>query len=315
MKLKSILYEEGNPLTMVSKGPAQQPGSSSVISYTAPNFALFVNEDGNTPDLTLVNVPALLRYLTLGNAHDPVPLYDIIAGFISLRDSGDECLTAMQVELVAGSPKYPGAGMTMYALASNHFSTPITSDRQMSTSKQGKQTWAKIESDTANWQRGGVQLDNYGQIIDDGADDWSDVNPSGDDSDQATGSAAPSAKKASSAPDRHYMDIVGTYPHRSIGLRQGPRTPSTVDDCPVPNKYGNVKDVSVMADNLGTAEVWTYKGPIKAAPLIQAANKLTTIIANKRGTGLFDHAAKNTTQFFANAGIEMFRRRYASRQM
>lgn len=36
MKLKSILYEEDNPLTMVSKGPAQQPGSSSVISDEAP---------------------------------------------------------------------------------------------------------------------------------------------------------------------------------------------------------------------------------------------------------------------------------------
>lgn len=313
MKLKSILYEEGNPLTMVSKGPAQQPGSSSVISYTAPNFALFVNEDGNTPDLTLVNVPALLRYLTLGNAHDPLPLYDIIAGYISLRDSGNECLTAMQVELVASSPKYPGAGMTMYALASDHFSTPITSDRHMSTSKQGKQTWAKIESDTANWQRGGAPLDNYGQIIDDGADDWSDVNPEDNNSSQ-TSSATSDTKKALSAPDRHYVDIVGTYPHRSIGLRQGPRTPSTVDDCPIPNKYGNVKDVSVMSDNLGTAEVWTYKGPIKAAPLIQAADRLTKVIASKRGTGLFDYIAKNP-QFFANAGMEMFKQRYASRQM
>lgn len=165
MKLKSILYEEGNPLTMVSKGPAQQPGSSSVISYTAPNFALFVNEEGNTPDLTLVNVPALLRYLTPGNVHDPLPLYDIIAGYISLRDSGNECLTAMQVELVAGSPKYPGAGMTMYALASDHFSTPITSDRHMSTSKQGQQTWAKIESDTANWQRGGARSTTTGRLL------------------------------------------------------------------------------------------------------------------------------------------------------
>jgi hypothetical protein len=246
MKLYPLLFEEQ---------------LKKITSYTAPEFALFVY---NEERLILVHTNSLLTYLKNPANHDTVP--NICAGMIELSERENDCLGAMQVVYAAGNPNWKGAGITLYALASDYFGAPLTSDRSHSSSKAAKETWAKIEQ-SSEWKKAGEGLDNY----------------------------------ADTSSGKMYMDIHGTYPSRTaeprikqvkglikniIGAIKGgagetePKTPQTIDDCPLPTKGGNISDPDQMADLVGTADAYRYTGPLKAAPLVKQAESLMVQAAN-----------------------------------
>lgn len=251
MKLYSILFEQ----------------NKKFISYSPPVFALHVDE-ANDLRLTLVHVPSLRKMLKNQNVTSEMMLATA-AGMISLEESGDTCLGAMQVGLVAGSPSWPGAGLTMYALASDFFGTPLTSDRKHSSSVAARETWAKIEK-SSEWKKAGEGLDNYAKT------------PDG---------------------NKVYMDVQGTYPSRTVKTRMrgevvlptdipnlqikdltknnGPRTPEEIDDCPLPTKLGSIKDAQKMSDLLGTADAYRYTGPLKAKPLVDNFERVRALASSK----------------------------------
>jgi len=140
MKLYSILFEQAE---------------KEFISYTPPKFALYVQE-GYENGLVLVNCNKFLQSLK----NTDISINDYIAGMIVVQESYDGCLGAMQVTNVAGSPSYKGAGITMYALASNYYDSPLTSDRGHSSSVAAIETWVKIEN-SSEWKKVGQGLDNY----------------------------------------------------------------------------------------------------------------------------------------------------------
>ena len=233
--------------------------SREYIFYTAPEYALFVKTENS---LVLFNVPSLMKYLKDENS---AQVDDVCAATIQVADMGDKCLGAKQVSIVAGSSKYPGAGFTLYGLASDYYQAPLTSDRNHSSSVAARETWAKIEKSN-EWAKVGGGLDNY----------------------------------ASAGNKKVYMDITGTYPNRSAKPRfkkgtsavgnffknlvstpdTQPRTLDTSDDCPLPNKLGNISSTSKMADIVGTANAYEYVGPDKASPLIQNGKRIIERIKN-----------------------------------
>ena len=247
ISLYSILFEQAEQL-------------KKFTSYTAPHFALFERDDR----LILVHTDSLLNYLK--NPVDQVPVYNICAGMIECGQRENDCLGAMQVKYAVGSPNWKGAGITMYALASDFFGAPLTSDREHSSSVAARETWAKIES-SQEWRKAGDGLDNYAET------------PSG----------------------KMYMDIQGTYPSRTaeprikktkgiikniVGALKGgasetePKTPQVIDDCPLPTKGGYVNEPEKMADLVGTADAYKYNGPLKAAPLISQGQAIVQQLQN-----------------------------------
>lgn len=233
--------------------------SREYIYYTVPEYALFVKSENS---LVLFHVPSLMNYL---KDERSAQVDDVCAATIRVADMGDKCLGAKQVSIVAGSSKYPGAGFTLYGLASDYYQAPLTSDRNHSSSVAARETWAKIEKSN-EWAKVGGGLDNY----------------------------------ASAGNKKVYMDITGTYPNRSAKPRfkkgtsavgnffknlvstpdTQPRTPDTSDDCPLPNKLGNISSTSKMADIVGTANAYEYVGPDKANPLIQNGKRILERIKN-----------------------------------
>lgn len=219
------------------------------ISYTAPEFALFVIDDR----LILTHTNSLLSFLK--NPPDQVPIFKICAGMIECSERENDCLGAMQVSYAVGSPEWKGAGLTLYALASDYFGAPLTSDRDHSSSVAARETWAKIEK-SPEWKKAGEGLDNYAQT------------PSG----------------------KLYVDVQGIYPNRTAeprikavkGLAKNivgaeetqPKTPQEIDDCPLPTKRGYVSDPEKMADLVGTADAYRYTGALKSAPLVKQAENI-----------------------------------------
>ena len=236
MKLYKILFEQEQQL-------------KKLVSYTAPEFALFVIDDR----LILTHTNSLLNFLK--NPPDQVPIFKICAGMIECSERENDCLGAMQVSYAVGSPEWKGAGLTLYALASDYFGAPLTSDRDHSSSVAARETWAKIEK-SPEWKKAGEGLDNYAQT------------PSG----------------------KLYVDVQGIYPNRTakprikavkglvknvVGAEETqPKTPQEIDDCPLPTKRGYVSDPEKMADLVGTADAYRYKGPLKAAPLVKQAENI-----------------------------------------
>lgn len=228
MKLYPLLFEQLKKLT----------------SYTAPDFALFVFNDR----LILTHTDSLLSFFK--NPNDNVPVYKICAGMIECAERENDCLGAMQVSYVVGSPEWKGAGLSLYALASDYFGAPLTSDRDHSSSVAARETWAKIEN-SPEWKKAGEGLDNYAQT----------------------------------SSGKFYVNIQGTYPNRtakprfkstSIGGTEETqsKTPQLIDDCPLPTKRGHVSDIEKMADLVGTADAYRYTGTLKAAPLVKQAENI-----------------------------------------
>ena len=247
-----------NCMLSVKLYPILFESEKQIFSYTPPTFALFQID---ATVLSLVHVPSLIKHIKDGPKQSEGAMA-VIAGMISLRDSGDKCLTAFQVEYIAGSPKYPGAGITMYALASKHLGGPLTSDRNHSSSVAARETWAKIETD-GNWKMAGTGLDNYAIVK---HPLFNQIN------------------------NKTYIDIKGKYPNRTTSWNKDnpstPRTPEEIDDCPLPTKYGDVKDLDQIANIVGTANAYTYTGPLQPEPLIkhgqEVLQKLTGSLANPR---------------------------------
>lgn len=265
----------------------QEQQLKKLVSYTAPDFALFIYEQDR---LVLVHTNSFLNYFK--NPTDQVPVFDICAGMIECSERESDCLTAMQVSYVVASPKWKGAGLTLYALASDYFGAPLTSDRSHSSSKAARETWAKIEQ-SSEWKKAGEGLDNYA------------TTPSG----------------------KLYVDIQGTYPNRTseprikpvkgfiknvVGAIKGgagetaPKTPQEVDDCPLPTKGGSISDPEKMADLVGTADAYRYVGPLKAAPLVSQAEKLMVQTADPR----VNPKNYNVEQIIGNMSTALFKVRY-----
>jgi hypothetical protein len=246
MKLYPLLFE--------------QEQLKKLTSYTAPNFALFVIDDR----LILTHTDSLLSFLK--NPPDQVPIFKICAGMIECSERENDCLGAMQVSYAVGSPEWKGAGLTLYALASDYFGSPLTSDRNHSSSVAARETWAKIEK-SPEWKKAGEGLDNYAQT----------------------------------SSGKLYVDVQGTYPNRTAeprikpvkglfknivgAFKSGaeetqPKTPQEIDDCPLPTKGGNVSEPEKMADLVGTADAYRYTGTLKAAPLVKQAENILVQTAN-----------------------------------
>ena len=269
MKLYQMLYE--------------QDKKKNYTSYSPPDYGLSVWEN-NT--LILFHIPSFLKYL---KNEKSATYADVCAATIQVSDTAKKCMNALQVSVVAGSKKYPGAGITIYGLASDYYGAPLTSDRSHSTSIAGRETWARIES-SSDWKIAGDGLDNY----------------------------------ADAGNKKFYMDISGTYPGRSAKprLKKGggiggflknllisqetePRTPEKIDDCPLPNYVGGTTDTRKMADLLGTANAYRYVGPNKAAPLVQRAQEIITetdrdLILNPKLLNIEETLYRMSVQLFSN---------------
>lgn len=275
MKLYPLLFEQ-----------AQQK-LKKFTSFAPPDFALHVNQEHQL--LTLIHVPSLRNMLKIQNVKVDSMLVTC-AGMISLEESGNACLGAMQVGLVAGSPSWPGAGITMYALASDYYGTPLTSDRNHSSSTAARETWAKIEK-SAEWKKAGDGLDNY----------------------------------AVSNNQKVYMDIQGTYPQRTVKPRMGKveksdipnvqvkdygkpssRTPQEIDDCPLPTKAGDIKDTAKMSELLGTADAYKYIGTLKAKPLVDNFETVRSLASSKEENPM----ETNIDKLMTTLATKLFQHRY-----
>lgn len=253
MKLYPILFEATTP-------PSDK---KTLTSYTAPNFALFVYE-GSETRLVLVHVKSLMEYLI--NPNVDVPFEDICASMIECSEREKDCLGVMQVSLAVGSSRWKGAGINIYGIASNYFGSPLTSDRDHSSSVASRETWAKIEK-SSEWTKVGEGLDNF----------------------------------ARTSKGKLYVDIQGTYPQRLAEPRikqdkklavisfkdttpekTFPKTSGTIDDCPLPSKAGSISDPEKMADLVGTADAYRYNGPLTAEPLVKQAEKLLQVTRNTK---------------------------------
>ena len=220
MKLYNILFEEINP--------------------TTPDFGLYSYVDGGYTWLGLIHIPSLTQFLSL-NIQTPQinDIYRFCAAMIACNENAEGCLGAVQISYVASSPNWKGAGITMFALASSYFDSPITSDRSHSDSVAARKTWAKIETNP-EWKMAGTELDNY----------------------------------APTSPNKTYMDFQGTYPNRTANVLPGPKTNVEIDDCPLPTKQGELSNAQDMAEVLGTANAYRYNGPLSAQPLINNMDKI-----------------------------------------
>lgn len=280
MKLYPILFEAATP-------PPLPITKKTLTSYTAPDFALFVYEDAETR-LVLVHTNSLLDYLS--NPDGDVPFEDICAAMIECEERGSDCLGVMQVTLAAGSPKWKGAGISIYGIASNYFGAPLISDRDHSSSVASRETWAKIEK-SSEWTKAGEGLDNYAKT------------PKGN----------------------IYVDIEGTYPKRLAEPRikqdkklsitsfkditpdkTFPKTSTTVDDCPLPSKGGFILDPEEMADLVGTADAYRYTGPLNAEPLVKQGEKLLQLTRDAKVNPKGIHVK----EVLLTMSTELFKSRY-----
>lgn len=256
MKLYNILFEE------------EEKKVKKFTSFTPPDFALHVDEGNNS--LTLIHVESLKKMLKTQHVKKDSML-ETCAGMIELKDSDNQCLGAMQVGLIAGSPKWPGAGTTIYALASDYYGSPLTSDRGHSSSVAAREIWAKIEKNS-EWKKVGDGLDNYANV---------------------------NNKKV-------YMDIKGTYPQRTLNPKTNSSTAEEIDDCPLPTKGGSITDPEKMSELLGTADAYRYTGSLKAQPLIAHFEKIRDELSSKEENPM----GINLDALVKSLSTELFKYRY-----
>jgi len=247
MKLYKILFEQ-KQLKLLSPEEMQAPKSAfahiptvgTSNDYSAPTFAMFDWLDGSEQGFALIHAERFKQWVE-GKMTGPFERWLCAYAGSTERHSSD-CGGAVEISYMVRSPQFPGAGGAMYALVSNYYNAPITSDRKNSTSNSAKKAWAKIESGS-DWTK--VDLDNWKTHFSD-----------------ATGKAY-----------KKWFNFKGTWPNRSVkstdeeGLPEevGPITPDNEqDDCAVP-KAKNDDDVN---KKLGTANAWIYSGPLNAEELL-----------------------------------------------
>lgn len=212
--------------------------------YTTEQYALAVN--GAEEEFTLIDIKLLQKYLQ--SKYSDIKSTDYIAAHAATEavHSNESCSEAVEINYMVANPKYPAAGAAMYAIVSNHFNKPITSDRNAFSSIHAKKAWARIENDPTNWTK--VELDNY---IENKQNRKLEPDDEIDSFDQYT-----------------YFDINGSFPKRSIKQLDDPKTPQTTDDCKLP-----ANSTSEINRKLGTANAWLYTGPINAQHLINNFNQ------------------------------------------
>jgi len=204
MKLYKILFEQEQQLKLLSPEEMKAPKSAfahiptvgTVKEYRPPAFAMIDWWNDSEQGFALFHVGHFRKWAAEGM----LPFESWICAYAGSNERHSrDCGGAVEVSYMVRSPQFPGAGAAMYALISDYYQKPITSDRQSSTSNSAKKAWAKIES-SSDWTK--VELDNYG--------DHSGHNI--------------------------YFDIKGTWPNRLVSPTAEPMTPDDEqDDCVLPD--------------------------------------------------------------------------------
>ena len=228
MKLYSILFEE------------------KLNSYQPPEYAMVDWQHGKEHAFALLHVEKFNSWVEGGLMGGPKDWLCAYGGVERTHET--DCNGAVEVNYMVRSPQFPGAGSVMYALISDYYQKPITSDRQSSTSNSAKKAWAKIES-SSDWTK--VELDNYYQH--------------------------------NTSYPKYWFRFDGSWPNRTgknedeNGELFKPLTPEDAsDDCRLPVSSGDPANAV-----LGTANAWLYHGPFKAGPLLDLGDEtLNTIGAN-----------------------------------
>ena len=241
---------------------------------------------------SLISVDQEVNYYALVNSYsyetsmelitkdnEPPPSKEWLAAFGSFNpkiagDSLGNCAGATIAATIVASQEYPAAGYAMYALYSKISGKPITSDRNVSTTDSAKKLWAKIET-SGDWEK--VELDNFSPMPD--PDNF--------------------RKRI-----KNFYDISGSWPNRKIEHRpQGAKTPDDPsDDCRLPPW---LEDENELNKKLGTANAYTYHGPLDPNPLIQSGLELLQQINDD-----LDIPVNRQKKIIKLAGQEMFHDRY-----
>jgi hypothetical protein len=230
MKLYEFLFEQ--PEEQQSSSPEEKP-SKPQNSFNAPRFALMWNKDPTEKTLILYDTVELAR---LAKENDSLyggggDYWLALAAMITVRESDEGCLGALQVAYVASNPKqeYKGAGGLIYALASKVFGKPLTSDRAASTSKSGQRNWDRMTS-TGKMEK--VQsLDNF---------------------------------HITNSLEKEYVKV---NPDRSFEVQPGPQTPDEFDDCELGGGVG--LSAAKAVGYTGTFDTWKSTLPINPTPLLR----------------------------------------------
>lgn len=249
IKLYKILFEQEEQLKLLS--PEQMKAPKSAFShipkiggtdYVAPAFAMVDWWDGSEQGFALFHVEKFHKWIADG-MYAPFERWLCAYAGSNERHQSD-CNGAVEVNYMVRSPEFPGAGAAMYALVSDYYKAPITSDRQSSTSNSAKKAWAKIES-SSEWTK--VDLDNW---------------------------------KEDSYDNKTWYRINGSWPNRSITSSDEPATPDDEsDDCSIP-KAGTSDGLD---RKLGTANAWMYNGSLDAESLISNGQEVLNSIADEFG--------------------------------
>ena len=200
IKLYKILFEQQEQLKLLS--PEQMKAPESAFShlktpkvsksYAAPTFAVHKWKSGSEHGFALFHVDMLRKWI---ESQKSFPYEKWLCAYASTyNEHRGDCSDAVEVNYIARSPEFPGAGSVMYALVSDYFGAPITSDRQSSTSNSAKKAWANIES-SSDWTK--VDLDNF-----------------------------------KDGPTWYRID--GNWPNRKVKAADEPATPDDSDDCNLP---------------------------------------------------------------------------------
>ena len=247
--------------------------------FTKNKFAL-ISVDQEANYYALVNsysYETTMELISKDNEQSPSKEWLAAFGSFNPKIAGNSignCADATIAGTIVSSQEYPAAGYAMYALYSKISGTPITSDRNVSTTDSAKRLWAKIEN-SADWEK--IELDNFFPKPD--LDNY------------------PKRIKT-------FYDIHGSWPDRKINHRpQGAKTPDDPsDDCRLPPWRD---DESELDKKLGTANAYMYNGPLDPNPLIQAGLELLQQINDD-----FDIPINRQKKIIKTAGQEMFHDRY-----
>jgi len=249
MKLYKILFEQEEQLKLLSPEEMKAPKSAfahiptvgTVKEYRPPAFAMIDWWNDSEQGFALFHVGHFRKWAAEGM----LPFESWICAYAgSNKRHSRDCGGAVEVSYMARSPQFPGAGAAMYALISDYYKAPITSDRQSSTSNSAKKAWTKIENGS-DWTK--VELDNYSN---------NDFRG-----------------------HKKYFDIKGLWPNRLVSPTTEPKTPNKKqDDCVLP-----ASDPVNINKKLGSANAWIYNGPLNAKELLSHGQEVLTAIANESG--------------------------------
>lgn len=285
MKLYNILFEQQEQLKLLSPEQMKAPKSAfehipttgTSNDYIAPTFAMVDWWDGSEQGFALIHAEFFKQWVEGGFVGSLETWLCAYAG--SNERHSNDCGGAVEVSYMVRSPQFPGAGAAMYALVSDYYKAPITSDRQSSTSNSAKKAWAKIEG-SSDWTK--VDLDNW-------------------------------KMKFSDKTGKDYVkwfNFKGTWPNRSVRSTDengdpeevGPMTPDDEhDDCELP-KAGTDDGVN---KKLGTANAWIYNGSLNAKELLSHGQEVLLAIADE-----FGMAKAELKQEIKNKSFKLFTKYY-----